>query len=457
MSDFFHAAFSNVTKGIQELSAQAEHHINALISDSDQPSPQEDTPFSGGRRLVICFDGSWMSPGHSVDADSQGGVKVSAAMTPSNIVKIAYLLGNGGNQHDRDPDLVSQKVYYHSGVASEVEDTKTAALEGDLKTSPFCQVTQKTTFAGKFGNIHHHLLDAYSWLAKEYQEGDDIYAFGFSRGSTIVRSLFSFIRYAGLAKSSNFESHDALMKEVRTAFEWYKHRDLHLQSAKDFHEKHCHHHVSLKFLGVFDTVAALEVPAGYSKIISSCILTDAEKAIGAIEPNLYHDLRIGTSVQHAYHALSIDENREFFPPTLFEPVNAADLHPDATREQVWFRGAHADIGGGFWEHGLTDISLGWMIGKARAAGLQIRNLESWDVYIAPLLLGTSREFYLARKEVKVHDYYARNPKSKEYGVKTPRDLKHFMDEQLFFKSSLHDSVVSVLANESIPDNLKPFF
>ncbi|KAJ3003805.1 UNVERIFIED_CONTAM: hypothetical protein HDU68_005497 [Siphonaria sp. JEL0065] len=452
ISTFFANALSTVTSGISELGKQAEvqlkkaeSHINDLLSDQAGVATDAfavDDPVSG-KRLVVCIDGTWQSPGTGADAPSQGGLKVSQTLTPSNITKIAYLLGNGRNQHDLDQDSLAQKVYYHSGVATEVHDKKSQQLEGN------------------FGNIHEHLLDAYIWLAKEYREGDEIYAFGFSRGATIVRSLFSFIRYAGLAKRKQYEDHGTFVKRVYEAFDLYRTRldssDRHAAKVLEFQENECHHHVLLKFIGVFDTVESLNVPEGYSKLIPSELITEVKKAIGAIEPNEYHDLRIGTSVLHAYHALAIDENRPFFAPMLFEAVDEQQLVPGSTREQKWFRGAHGDIGGGWWEHGLSDISLSWMIEKAREAGLQIRNLESFDVFISPLLLGTDRDYYLSRKQLKVHDFYALNPGSKAYGEKNARDLKHYMDERLFYKSSLHESVVSVLGKEEIPDNLKPFF
>ncbi|KAJ3024716.1 UNVERIFIED_CONTAM: hypothetical protein HDU68_007853 [Siphonaria sp. JEL0065] len=431
---FLQTAIGRVSLSIEQAGNQLkkarEYATEILVQPpkhvSEEVDLYEDQAIGGGRRLVVCIDGTGDSPGSSVDGESQGGLKKSSsALVPSNIVKIAYLLGNGANEHDADSGAVLQKIYYHSGVATE-NNKKQAKLESH------------------FGNIHEHLLDAYAWLAKEYREGDEIYAFGFSRGATIVRSLFSFIRYAGLVRISEYANHDAMMESVYAAFDLYKTR-LHqdnIEKVKAFHEQHCHHHVYLKFIGVFDTIEALNVPEGYSKLIPSSILTEFEKSIGAIEPNDYHDLRIGPNIPFAYHALSLDENREFFPPTLFEAIEEEQILPGFHREQKWFRGTHADIGGGtFWEHGLSDISLSWMIEKARAAGLVVRNLESFDAYISPLLMGLSREYYHSRKERKLHDYYVIRPGSKTFGERTPRDLKYFMEEKkLFYASSLHESV-----------------
>ncbi|KAJ3097764.1 hypothetical protein HK100_005259 [Physocladia obscura] len=427
---------------------------NKAVEDLDHLTVQEpESEFGvvgGGRKLVVffyneipnyksCVDGTWQYPGSAFDAPSQGGVKVTAGLSPSNIAKIAYLLTNGSNPHDLDQSTLTQKIYYHSGVATEVEDQKDHDLEGN------------------FGNIHSHLLDAYAWLAKEYRHGDEIYAFGFSRGSTIVRSLFSFIRFAGLAHSDKFDDHASLMLRVNEAFDLYKSRlsDPTGHSAKmiEFKKRHCHTNTILKFIAVFDTVEALNVPSGYSKLVSSEYLTDIERAAGEIEPNEYHDLTISTQVQYAYHAISIDENRGYFPPTMFEKVDPAKLHPHGDREQRWFRGAHGDVGGGWWEHGLTDISLQWVISKARYAGLEIRDAEEFDKAFSPFLLGLDRDFYLTAKEVRLHDYFAAYPNGNSpMGKKHPRNLKDYMDQNKYFSSSLHESVLE-LKQLPVPEHL----
>ncbi|KAJ3076898.1 spermatogenesis-associated protein 20 [Podochytrium sp. JEL0797] len=425
------------------------HHVGGTVNPTVKNTQQKNmgivetdswnTPVGGGRKLVVAIDGTWQTPGSVADAPSMGGLKLTAAMTPSNIVKLAFLASNGQNQHDSDPATLSQMVYYHSGVASEVKDKKTSELEGN------------------FGNIHKHLLDAYTWLAMEYREGDEIYAFGFSRGSTIVRSLFSFIRYAGLARRDSFDTHDDLMAEVNQAFDLYRsrHNDTaqHTAALVEFHQKHAHNHVLLKFMGVFDTVAALDVPEGYLPYVPSEYLTEIAESLGAIEPNNYHDLTIGDSVQHAYHAISIDEARQYFPPTLFEPV--ANLPANFTREQKWFRGAHADVGGGWWEQGLTDISLNWMIGKAREAGLEILDPSVFDKAFSPFLMGISREAYLARKKRIVHDYFADYPAGvSPNGKRVPRDLSVYMDAVKHFKSELHESVMELAKEFGIPETVK---
>ncbi|KAI8617852.1 hypothetical protein BC830DRAFT_1111693 [Chytriomyces sp. MP71] len=434
-----------VQSGIAQLHSKATEQVNAILHHTGI-DPNFDVPVGGGRRLIVCMDGTWDSPGSSTDSESMGGVKQTASLVPSNIVKLAYLLGSGRNQWENDPtEHGIQKVYYHSGVGTEVQDKKNATLEG------------------QFGNIHLYLLDAYAWLANEYQPGDEIYAFGFSRGATIVRSLFSFIRFAGLAKPDGFADHASLVTHIQEAFEHYKGRKSdeadHSASAERFKQTHCYSHVYMKFLGVFDTVSALNVPQDYSKIVSSSILTTVEKLMGSIEPNDYHDLHVGYDVQYGYQALAIDENREFFPPEMFEHLEADKLHPGHIREQKWFRGSHADIGGGWWETGLSEIPLNWMIEKAREAGLSVRPLEVFDQNFTPFLLGVSKNDYGRRKQVMVHDYFAINglKDTSPLGKKVPRDLKALMDTSKYGVSELHESVLHLFPGQLVPDNLKAFF
>ncbi|KAI9332121.1 hypothetical protein BDR26DRAFT_1010728 [Obelidium mucronatum] len=312
-------------------------------------------PIGGGRKLVVCVDGTWQHPGSPSDVPSQGGIKVNAAMVPSNI-----------------------RVYYHAGVATEVGDKNVADLEGN------------------FGNIHEHLLDAYAWLAREYREGDEIYAFGFSRGSTIVRSLFSFINYAGLAKSDNADTHDSLMIEVNAAFDLYKTRDLpesteHAIKRAEFHKKHCHHHVLLKFIGVFDTVEALDVPEGYSAYLDSSYLTAIEESMGAIEPNNYHDLRIGTKSNTRITRLLLMKTDS----TFHQQCLRLWMMPLMNCLRILFVSKSGSVGrmrisvaGGGSKGFLRSHCVGWWTMRVRWASCA--DVDAFDARFNPLLLGVDR-------------------------------------------------------------------
>ncbi|QRR01404.1 phospholipase effector Tle1 domain-containing protein [Dyadobacter sandarakinus] len=74
------------------------------------------------------------------------------------------------------------------------------------------------------------------------------------------------------------------------------------------------------------------------------------------------NVQLGSKVKAAYHALSIDENRKAFLPTLWE--KSPDAPSDQILSQVWFAGVHCNVGGGYADSGLSDNALLWMIDKA---------------------------------------------------------------------------------------------
>jgi hypothetical protein len=111
----------------------------------------------------------------------------------------------------------------------------------------------------------------------------------------------------------------------------------------------------IKMVGVWDTIGALGIPA----------------LVGQVDPlaDGFLDTSLHPDMLNAFHALSIDERRREFLPTLWAPP-AAQV-PGQVLEQVWFAGVHCDVGGGYPETGLSDITLSWMMGKAENLGLQI--------------------------------------------------------------------------------------
>jgi hypothetical protein len=112
------------------------------------------------------------------------------------------------------------------------------------------------------------------------------------------------------------------------------------------------------FIGVWDTVRSLGIPVGGR---------DFELELW---PHRFHDHDLNEYVSYAFHALAIDDRRHAFHPTLWnEPTKAqrtaAKTGVPATQvfEQVWFPGVHCDVGGGYEECGLSDITLSWMIDR----------------------------------------------------------------------------------------------
>ncbi len=198
--------------------------------------------------------------------------------------------------------------------------------------------------------INRQIRRAYGWLASHYREGDRIYLFGYSRGAFAVRSLAGVIDRVGLLKRE--------MATERAVSQAYRHYQTAPDSdaAKAFAAGHCHADTAIECVGVWDTVKALGL-----RLPLLWMLSDGK--------HRFHNHHLGRSVKHGFHALALHETRVAFDPVMWStPKDWA-----GNIEQVWFRGAHADVGGhvGHFQASrpLANIPLVWMIERAEAAGL----------------------------------------------------------------------------------------
>ena len=201
------------------------------------------------------------------------------------------------------------------------------------------------------GGISENIQQCYRFIFEQYEAGDRIFLFGFSRGAATVRSLSSFIHYFGLLPQSRPEL-------IEKAYDIYKiaDDDKRHARAKDFISRHHNMWVTIKFLGCFDTVAALGLPSnGLNAII---------EGIPGLQ-HKFHNFSLSESVENACQALAVDEERKVFSPVLWEP----EVREGQTLQQVWFCGMHSDVGGGYPEQNLSDIPLVWMTRKAMEHGL----------------------------------------------------------------------------------------
>lgn len=204
--------------------------------------------------------------------------------------------------------------------------------------------------------INRQIRRAYGWLASQYRPGDRIFLFGYSRGAYAVRTLAGVIDRVGLLRQDM-----ALERNVLQAYRHYQ-GDPQSHAARAFSYANCHIECPIEMVGVWDTVKALgwRVPGLWA-------LTNVQ--------NHFHDHHLGHSIRHGFHALAYDETRAVFQPILWE--NTADWGGNV--EQVWFRGAHADIGGQIGDmveaRPLANIPLVWMLERAEACGLVLP--EAW--------------------------------------------------------------------------------
>ena len=201
---------------------------------------------------------------------------------------------------------------------------------------------------GAFGEgLDQKIRDGYTRISHLYEKGDSIFIFGFSRGAYVARSLAGMIANCGVPT----QNVDDNLTEL--AFQAYREHDMSKRQPllAQLDQKYAMDDPGITMVGVWDTVGALGIPAIF----------------GGIDLGRYSflDTQLHPCIKNAFHAVSIDERRREFPATLWTGQTVAGQ----TVEQVYFPGVHCDVGGGYPETGLSDITLGWMMSKAKALGV----------------------------------------------------------------------------------------
>lgn len=288
------------------------------------------------KRLIVCSDGTWNNP-----EQEDNGIPA-----PTNVFKIYNAIA------DQDADGTEQLRYYHPGVGG----------EGGVKDS---------LLGGAVGaGISRHICSAYHWLGTNYEEDDEIYLFGFSRGAFTARSLGGFLG-EGLLDLRGLEPAEA-WKRVKAAYnEGYRDKDAEQADWADtswtfFHEGRP---APIRFLGVWDTVGALGVPDD----LEIFNFFDNPEQWG------FHHTNLGDHVITARHAMAIDEVRSCFCVSRWE--NAA-RHQDA--KERWFPGVHSDVGGGYSDCDLANGALLWMMDECEGKGLVFRDNIRQTIKTDPL-------------------------------------------------------------------------
>jgi uncharacterized protein (DUF2235 family) len=194
------------------------------------------------------------------------------------------------------------------------------------------------------------IKDGYAKIANFYEAGDQIFIFGFSRGAYTARSLAGMITVFGLPTK------EFTRDVVDKGFHAYRDKASRYHILQELAQYQLVD-ATITMLGVWDTVGSLGIP--------SVSALDDPVLYGFLDTSLH------PRIKNAYQALAIDERRSQFSPTLWQ----GPASPGQTLEQVWFTGAHCDVGGGEPDDSseataLSDITLGWMMSKASNLGLE---------------------------------------------------------------------------------------
>ena len=343
------------------------------MAAGDVPADVPAGPDGDGRRIVILCDGTSNRPDQQEDGE--------AAAT--NVWQLYKAL-----ECDE-----AQATWYQPGVGSDSSSTaaemrRTQAVLAAVGANPGSQAAalldrMLKLFEGAFGSgISEGIINGYTEVVRQYRPGDHIYLVGFSRGAYAARCIAGVISRVGLLRAENVLYAPEMVQIYRNR------RDQHAYVA--VRAEMVHADPEIRFVGVFDTVASLGVPLWGWWFRALPIWHLKALATDPVE-----------ACRHVYHALAMDERRsEFFPTLYTDPRRDGRARRSArdrleTLEQVWFRGAHADVGGGYARRELSDITLGWMMDAMARHGLRFR--PGAQAALRPNLLG------------HLHDEVARRP------------------------------------------------
>jgi uncharacterized protein (DUF2235 family) len=387
-----------------------------FLLNFDQPPLQNvDIPTQAGpgRRIVILCDGTSNRPDNRPEGES----------IATNIWRLSELLRNDDEQ----------TVWYEAGVGSDTSSTATNANRTRYLLSITGGAQGAKIFSGLgmlikliesgFGvGISETVINGYRAIVRLYRPGDRIYLIGFSRGAFAARSIAGVILRCGLLRAEYERFAPDVVQIYRTRESPLQDEPLRLDMAYPGRgsklDSQSEHPVTVEFIGAFDTVASLGFPLwgwwfrAFPIWNNIPFATDPAKVC-----------------RNIYHALAMDERRaQFFPTLYIKPVTEP---APAVLEQVWFRGAHADVGGGYTRRDLSDIPLGWMMDAMARHGLDFN--PDADKDLMPNPVGT------------LHDELVREPTWNFFGS-WPRWHPVPGPDEAAQTSRLHPSVIARAAH-----------
>ena len=246
--------------------------------------------------IAISFDGTGNEP-------SDAG-RFTRDESISNVLKLHILMGGGligGRSDTTTPSGEQQRTFYYSGIGTLGRNQVSTRL-GQIYIRGRSPVNMAV--APRWGDAGRILADARKDFLATYRPGDRVLVLGFSRGAALARKFV-----------------------------------CQILEAEECEE--------IAFLGVFDTVAALDGVHQSRERISTDVVFES----GTLHERIFY----------AVHVLALDETRIPFTPT---QINKDIERPERILE-VWFPGVHSDIGGGYWLDGLSDLTLEFMVGECK--------------------------------------------------------------------------------------------
>ncbi|KAH8828595.1 hypothetical protein DL96DRAFT_1463103 [Flagelloscypha sp. PMI_526] len=316
------------------------------------------------RTLIICFDGT----GDEFDDDN------------SNVCELFTMLKKSNPEQ--------QVVYYQAsspGIGTYNPHQFFTSLANWFSNTLDSMWAQ---------NLDDHIMRGYEFLMQNYRAGDRICIFGFSRGAYTARCLAGMIREVGVLPAFNYE-------QVPFAYKVYAQND---EAKAEKFKASFSLDVDIEMVGVWDTVASVGfIPKYLPFTTSNKIIKTFRHAIALDEcrakfkTNLWHhhpkdkkyregeendDEDLFPEDEHPDHAQAPPQRKDTTSQqdptnqTFFTEEDIREMEPwkrpyisprkkDTDVQEVWFAGAHCDVGGGSVQNGtrysLARIPLRWMI------------------------------------------------------------------------------------------------
>lgn len=292
-----------------------------------------------------------------------------------------------------------------TGNAFSTQESNIWRLYNALDRSDADQVARYIQGVGTSGLRPYALLDGatgigvpsnvrelYRFLCWNWRPGDEILMFGFSRGAFTIRTLIGLIHHEGLVPAEidgRRVSSDEMGRNTKAAWRSYREksyptrwwqpliglvrllRDAMLGGLCMLRGQGCYDAVAaqtraqgrdevrIRYVGLFDTVEAYGVP-----------FSELGKALDQyVWPISFRNQVLSRNVDQARHALALDEDRQTFHPVRCERSDEGcnDI------QEVWFAGAHSDVGGGYPDGELSLVPLAWIAEGAAKAGLRFKD------------------------------------------------------------------------------------
>jgi uncharacterized protein (DUF2235 family) len=270
---------------------------------------------------------------------------------PSNVTRIGRALEREGR------DGTPQVIYYHSGVGTGVSwlDNITGGMTG----MGISEVRDIPTKARKIViNPYQNVREVYSFIAANYEPGDEIVLIGFSRGAFTARSVAGMIKDIGLLTRDGMNEFYPIFKDQEN-FKNPKYKDIFpdipfsnkprgRKSAEEYKRRleqegltRVHDpdgtEIHIYAVAVWETVGALGIPQ--ISLLARIGLPHSTKEYK------FYDTNLSGIVKHAFQALAIDEQRAPFDAAVWERTDMLKTTVDL--RQCWFPGAHSNVGGGY--------------------------------------------------------------------------------------------------------------